>query len=173
MMGDATGPGDDDTEGWARLTDKQRACLDLLLLRKTSKEIARELGISKYTVDQRLRTARAVLGASDRDDTALIYARLRQICDRIAYHPVDVPSRPALVPSHFPDGGQADFLMLDDSIVAAQKPPSESSPFKGLWRRDYRVARKVMFMAVLLATIIIALSGGLGVVRTLSQLISG
>src|SRR3546814_1772175 len=45
---------DDDLARWLRLTEKQRACLDLLIERKTSKEIARILGISKPTVDQRI-----------------------------------------------------------------------------------------------------------------------
>jgi len=82
----------DDRLRWDRLTDKQRACLDLLLERKTSKQIARDLGISKYTVDQRITAARQVLGASDRDDTAIRYGRLRRICDRIAYDPAQLPA---------------------------------------------------------------------------------
>src|SRR3546814_19895036 len=67
----------DDAERWSRLTEKQRACLDLLVERKTSKQIARELGIAKVTVDQRIRAARNILSASDRDETAIIYSRLK------------------------------------------------------------------------------------------------
>src|SRR3546814_1307756 len=63
---------DDDLARWLRLTEKQRACLDLLIERKTSKEIARILGISKPTVDQRITAARIILGAANRDEAALI-----------------------------------------------------------------------------------------------------
>src|SRR3546814_8322442 len=89
---------DDDLARWLRLTEKQRACLDLLIERKTSKEIARILGISKPTVDQRITAARIILGAANRDEAALIYARLKQLYDRITYDSVQVPSPPTLVP---------------------------------------------------------------------------
>src|SRR3546814_11183815 len=54
----------DDAARWARLTEKHRACLDLLLDHRTSKQIARILGIAKPTVDQRIAAARFILGAS-------------------------------------------------------------------------------------------------------------
>src|SRR3546814_4019863 len=94
----------DEAARWARLTDKQRACLDLLLERQTSKQIARRLNISKQAVDLRLTTARDVLGAANRDETAILYARLRSTYDRIPCDPVILPPRPELVPSDFPDG---------------------------------------------------------------------
>src|SRR3546814_14184128 len=72
----------DEAARWARLTDKQRACLDLLLERQTSKQNARRLNISKQADDLRLTTARDVLGAANRDETAMPYARLRSTCDR-------------------------------------------------------------------------------------------
>ena len=75
----------------AKLTAKQRECLHLVVLRKSSKEIARILKISKPAVDQRLIGARKVLGASTRDEAALIYARASGTYDRILYDPVGVP----------------------------------------------------------------------------------
>src|SRR6478752_3465006 len=52
----------------AGLTAKQREVLDLLIEHKTSKEIARELGISPHTVDQRIQFAKEKLGASSRSE---------------------------------------------------------------------------------------------------------
>lgn len=75
----------------AKLTAKQRECLHLVVLRKSSKEIARILDISKPAVDQRLVGARRVLGAATRDEAALIYARASGTYDRILYDPVGVP----------------------------------------------------------------------------------
>ena len=68
-------PDQGDLALWEQLTDKQRACLDLLLERKTSKEIAIILGISKWTADQRIASARSILGAQDRDKAAIAYER--------------------------------------------------------------------------------------------------
>lgn len=60
------------------LTDKQCRVLDLLIEHKTSKEIARELGISPYTVDQRISLARAKLGVSSRNELAARYRVMRK-----------------------------------------------------------------------------------------------
>lgn len=171
MEGSQSSEADDHTN-WARLTDKQRACLDLLLERKTSKQIARALDISKYTVDQRLRTAREILGAADRDDTAIRYARLRQICDRIAYHPVDVSAAPTLVPSDFPDGGQTMVLEMHDSIEALVAPSGGRPPSGKLWRPDHIVPMRIMIVAAMLAASAIFFLGSVGIAETLSRLVS-
>ncbi len=57
-----------------RLNDGQRDCLRLVLAHLTSKEIARELGVSPHTVDQRLRTAMRILDAQSRFEAARILA---------------------------------------------------------------------------------------------------
>jgi DNA-binding CsgD family transcriptional regulator len=53
-----------------RLTDGQRDCLRLVYKHMTSKDIARELGVSPHTVDMRLRTAMRVLAVASRIDAA-------------------------------------------------------------------------------------------------------
>lgn len=53
-----------------KLTEGQRVCLRLVYDRLTSKDIARELGISPHTVDQRLRQAIELLGVQSRVDAA-------------------------------------------------------------------------------------------------------
>ena len=62
------------------LTDKQREVLDLLVLHKTSKQIARDLDISPHTVDQRITAARRKLGVESRGELAAVYmaAQARQ-----------------------------------------------------------------------------------------------
>jgi DNA-binding CsgD family transcriptional regulator len=54
-----------------RLSEGQKDCLRLVLTHMTSKEIARHLGISSHTVDQRLRYAIRTLGARTRMQAAL------------------------------------------------------------------------------------------------------
>lgn len=56
------------------LTDGQKACLRLVDDHLTSKEIARILEISPFTVDQRLDAARRKLRATSRREAAKIFA---------------------------------------------------------------------------------------------------
>jgi DNA-binding CsgD family transcriptional regulator len=69
----------------AGLTPKQREVLDLLIEHKTSKEIARQLGISPHTVDQRIQFAKEKLGANSRSEVAQLYRRLVEICGQLTY----------------------------------------------------------------------------------------
>lgn len=57
----------------ARLTAGQRACLELVDDHATSKEIALRLGISRHTVDARLRNAMQTLGVLSRREAAVIW----------------------------------------------------------------------------------------------------
>ena len=67
------------------LTAKQREVLDLVLLHKSSKEIARSLHISHYTVDQRISAARQKFGVNSRGELARAYSRLVDLCEETAY----------------------------------------------------------------------------------------
>jgi DNA-binding CsgD family transcriptional regulator len=68
-----------------RLNDGQRDCLRLVLAHLNSKEIARELGVSPHTVDQRLRTAMRILNAQSRFEAARTFAALDH---ENIYHPL-------------------------------------------------------------------------------------
>lgn len=172
MEGSQTSTADDRLR-WDRLTDKQRACLDLLLERKTSKEIARALDISKFTVDQRLRTARTVLGAAGRDDTALRYARLKKICDRIAYHPVDIPAEATIVPSDFADGAPDAILDVRESTGVAHPAGGPAALSGKIWRHDHALAARLLIIAALLSTLIIFFAGSIGIAEVLTRLLAG
>lgn len=67
------------------LTQAQVEVLDRVLQHKTSKEIARELGIAPNTVDQRIKAVWPKLGTSDRPSTARRYALLKSICGQTTY----------------------------------------------------------------------------------------
>ncbi len=170
-------PQDEDLALWMRLTDKQRACLDLLLLRKTSKQIARILEIAKPTVDQRITAARMILGAADRDETALAYARLKAAYDRVIYDPVDLPPGPGLVPSNFPDGDPAAFFKLGDTQsqgVEKEAGYRGGFPSSGdLWRHDLGSRQRVAMIAAMLVALVIVLAAGLAIAQALSRLLSG
>lgn len=57
-----------------RLTDKQRECLRLVFMHRSSKEIARELGIGVDAVDQRIKTAMRTLDVESRTEAARMLA---------------------------------------------------------------------------------------------------
>ncbi|MDZ3831901.1 MAG: LuxR C-terminal-related transcriptional regulator [Sphingopyxis sp.] len=172
-MTDSGLPPSDDELRWRRLTEKQRACLDLLLERQTSKQIARRLEISKQAVDLRLTTARDVLGASNRDETAIIYARLRQTYDQMPCDPVILPPQPQLVPSDFPDGDPTKVFEINDYVAGRSGPRSGSSPFRDLWRPDYRpTTRATIIVAMLIAALLMVIAG-LSIGHTLTRLVSG
>ncbi|MGL5837072.1 MAG: sigma factor-like helix-turn-helix DNA-binding protein [Sphingorhabdus sp.] len=78
----------------ASLTDKQREVLTLVVERKTSKQIARILNISKPAVDQRIANARDALGVATRDEAALLFMQANETYDRIAYDPAYLPETP-------------------------------------------------------------------------------
>lgn len=67
-----------DAERIDKLTDGQKQCLRLVGQLKTSKEIARELGISPHTVDQRIKVAIRMLGVEGRADAARLLAEYDQ-----------------------------------------------------------------------------------------------
>ncbi|WP_337658987.1 sigma factor-like helix-turn-helix DNA-binding protein [Sphingorhabdus sp. Alg231-15] len=100
----------------AKLTAKQRECLHLVVLRKSSKEIARILDISKPAVDQRLDSARRTLDVATRDEAAIVYARAAGDYDRIIYDPAYLPSEPDLT-AKANQGDQPQSFMLEEAAV--------------------------------------------------------
>lgn len=63
---------------FAELTDGQKACLRLVDDNHRSKGIARILGITPFTVDQRLDATRLTLSSTSRKDAAKIFAALEK-----------------------------------------------------------------------------------------------
>ena len=73
------------------LTPKQVEVLDLLVQHRTTKQIARELGIAPNTVDQRILGVREKWGTADRNATARVYQQLLRTCEEApcGFSPVD------------------------------------------------------------------------------------
>jgi DNA-binding CsgD family transcriptional regulator len=97
------------------LTDAQKECLRLVLAHFSSKQIARQLGISRHTVDQRLRVAIQKLNATDRWEAARILASTESNGDfaaSAAYQPIvyQSPQLPNLpdIPTVNGSGGEGD-----------------------------------------------------------------
>jgi DNA-binding CsgD family transcriptional regulator len=89
----------------ARLSAGQRECLDLVDDHATSKEIARQLGISRHTVDARLRGAIQTLGVTSRREAAIIFraAMQAQAYQPLAYQPPRIVSEAARIETSMQD----------------------------------------------------------------------
>jgi DNA-binding CsgD family transcriptional regulator len=81
------------------LRDIHKECLRLAGRHYSSKEMARILGISKHTVDQRLRHATQLMGATSRFEAARRFCDadtapaipLRDLCDAVLYDAAYIP----------------------------------------------------------------------------------
>ena len=77
------------------LTEKQTEVLELLVQHNTTKQIARQLGISPSTVDQRILAVRDKWGTIDRNETARYYAHFLEMCGKspCGFSQVELASR--------------------------------------------------------------------------------
>lgn len=98
-----------------QLSAKQREVLDLVLDRRTNKEIARVLGISVSGVEQRLQAARQRLGAHSRADAARTYERLLTTCGLSTRGKFQFPERQCAAPSEERDTADEVVFSLEDS----------------------------------------------------------
>jgi DNA-binding CsgD family transcriptional regulator len=148
---------DTETKNVARLTDKQRQCLHLVVLRKSSKQIARELGISKPTVDQRIANARQILGVGSRDEAALIFARHSGTYDRVIYDPAYVPVSETNDDSGFQEVRPEASLTLNEASV----PYSGVFEHQTFRRQGFRWSPSGNFDTTTRVSIIVGLTVGI------------
>jgi DNA-binding CsgD family transcriptional regulator len=161
--------------GLAGLTDKQREVLDLLIEHKTSKEIARLLGISPHTVDQRIFFAKEKLGAASRNEAAAAYRRLVAVSGRTTYQYSHIAGAGATSESS-PGLSSGQVLALGRSEPS--QPESSSLPeldfrvvpewFDG---RNGTLVRLGAIIAIAVCLVIVVL-GGLAIFSTLSELMA-
>lgn len=175
MMSAPPHEGDDQTR-WSRLNNKHREVLNLLIERKTSKEIARIFGVSKPAIDQRFASARLILGAANRNEVAIIYARLRQTYDQIICDPVQVPKPTILLPSDFPDGDPDPVLKLSDIATPTFGTENGSReillPFGEGWKHTYGIQARVVIMVAMLVALVSSVFLALGSAESLTRLVS-
>jgi DNA-binding CsgD family transcriptional regulator len=89
-----------DAEQLARLSEGQRTCLRMVFMHMSSKDIARELGISPHTVDQRVKAAMQILGVDSRVEAARILARHEGggTYQPLVYQTPDIAAGPPIAP---------------------------------------------------------------------------
>ena len=179
-----------DDARFADLTEPQRACLRLVLMGKTSKQIARALGISEDTADQRIAAARRKLGAADRSEAARALAAYEGaepyrtlIYGQPVYPSPDVAAGPPPSTQARPtkngvgqQGGRGDLLKEDQAPYEAgpqgrYKPFPWPLPQKGRQENDLSGWQRLGWILVI-ATAAALMLGGLasGSVSTMEAL---
>ena len=159
----------------AGLTAKQREVLDRLIEHKTSKEIARELGISPHTVDQRIQFAKEKLGAASRSEVALLYRRLVEICGQLTYQDSRIAAS-AAVADNGPGTQAGSLSLLRRRERAYPHQPRETEAdypvvpelFEGRYGTLIRLGA-IIAIAVFLVILVL---GGLAIFSQLSELMA-
>lgn len=154
------------------LTEKQAEVLDLVCRHHQTKEIARILGISPRSVDQRIDAARRKLGAATRIEAAKIFGARSTAPYRLTGEPFPVPTDRAVgQPQELP----RDLMRFEDAgIFVEQAPWDRTNP----WRipefepRDLGVVVRLVTMVVLAVALLLLVTLGLDLARSLGLMIS-
>jgi len=166
---------DNGDPGLGGLTEKQREVLDLLLEHKTSKEIARLLGISPHTVDQRIFFAKEKLGAASRSEVAVAYRRLVGISGRVTYQETRIASPPR--------SAQMTPGSLAGQVLGLRSPELARPEGPALAELDYRVVPELFdgrygtlvrlgAIIAISALLIIVVLGGMAILSQLSEMLA-
>lgn len=107
----------------SRLSAKEREVLDQILLHKSLKVIAHELGITLSAVDQRLKAARLKLEAADRNEAARAYSALLATCrdSTCGFEAIGAKLDAHVIQSPEPPSGF--MFKLQDSATIVVPPP--------------------------------------------------
>lgn len=157
------------------LTEKQREVLDLVLRHKSSKEIARALQISPYTVDQRIASARQKTGSASRGELARNYSLLLEICEETAYEFPYVDSSAEPDQTLEQDLTRDPVFTLSDVAVIDMRPPWKPQPYSkvGLEALDNRfgIFGRVLAIFGLSALIALMFLALVAIAETLTKLL--
>ena len=115
--------GDDSRARLGRLSAKEREVLDQILLHKSLKVIAHDLGITLSAVDQRLKTARVKLDAADRNAAARTYSALLATCRESTCGFEDMAAWPGQTVPQTSEPPSGSTFMLRDSGTIEVPPP--------------------------------------------------
>ncbi|WP_144096745.1 LuxR C-terminal-related transcriptional regulator [Croceicoccus sediminis] len=153
------------------ITAKQHQVMERVLDLKTSKEIARDLGISPSTVDQRINAVRDKLNASDRASAARAYANAKAIWEKTTCGSSHVAIAPDSKPIELTDLPTSSEFELRDA-AAWRWGETEERPLvlKAVDERFGKLGRValIMTLAVGLAILLVA---GVALAQALGTLI--
>ncbi len=100
----------------ATLSEKETRALELVAAQFTTKEIARELGITPRGVEERLKSARDKLDAPDRRAAARVLLQRQQACGETTGEPTTLEFTPPATARRLRDLPDASVFTLNDSV---------------------------------------------------------
>ena len=166
----------------ADLTEPQLECLALVAQFKTSKQIARELGLSSHAIDARVKRILATLGVASREEAARLY--LNHV--RLPYQSLVCPSsdidaarpRGETDLANAPLGGASAGTVgtLRDSAIGSPQARSDwiiALPFQTQGRpdNDMPAIARMTWMVIILLAVTIAVSLLINMSEGLTRLI--
>ena len=159
----------------AGLTGKQRQVLDLLIEHKTTKEIARTLGISPHTVDQRIQFAKEKLGAANRSEAAVVYRRLRETWDQMTYKDSGIAESESDEESD--DGANAPVssppLQKHSRSDSLEPAGADFQVVQGVFEGRFGTLMRLGAIAVIAVCLLLLVLGALATLLQLSHLLRG
>ncbi|HZF43729.1 MAG TPA: helix-turn-helix transcriptional regulator [Sphingomonadaceae bacterium] len=144
-----------------RVTENQRECLRLVWRHYESKQIARELNITPFAVDGRIKNAMRTLQVEDRFEAArmIVQAEAEAGVQSAIYPPSDIPGRPLSYSTSDPSmhgERQADLLALEEAQAPySLYPRHEASwfspplPSHGRTTNDLTLSARLLWIAAL------------------------
>jgi DNA-binding CsgD family transcriptional regulator len=134
------------------LSEKETRALELVAAQLTTKEIARELGITPRAVEERLRSARGKLDAPDRRAAARLLLQ-REPCGETTGRSATVATYPFGSPKNLRELPDTSIFTLEDSVSSdffgADGPPTFLEAFDIRFGKPGRVAAIVLLAMVL------------------------
>ena len=171
---------DEERASFEKLSPKLREVLRLTFLRKSSKEIGRELGIAPRSVDQRLDAARIILGASTRFEAARIYYDLVCASEGLTSDPFLLGEGGSQQRS---GGGEQSLYVFGEALSFSANAVWENSAEVGLktWRRFVPglpsaasgSGDRIMWIMIGALSILALVLIGLAVVDSLKRVVGG
>jgi len=116
-------PLNDAQDRLGRLSPKERELLDQILLHKSLKVIAHDLGVTQSAIDQRLKSARSKLGAADRNDAARRYSGLLASCRESTYGFEELGTDPESPVTDISEPASGSTFTFHDSATFQVMPP--------------------------------------------------
>lgn len=171
-----------DAERLGRLSDGQRTCLRMVLMHMSSKDIARELGISPHTVDQRLKASARILGVDSRVEAARLLARAEggATYQPLVYQTPDIAGETARAPvhalvDHEAAGGNPGRAMREDQAAfdAAFLDPRTMSlplPIRGTRPDDLRPLMRLGWAVAIMFAVVLTFGVFVAGLEALSRL---
>lgn len=157
------------------LTYKQREALNLLIQHMTSKEMARILGVSPHTVDQRIESAKRKFGAASRGELAFAYRQTLPVGDRLT-HEVSHIAAPTVLDnsSKSDEPGQIEAI-LNPNRTGHHKPDWTSQRYRivpefffGAMGTIYRLTA-IILIAMLMVIVVL---GGISIFVAMTEVLN-